>query len=62
MLQRKPSLSSSPLSPVAHPILCQRSPPVLNSGTTTQPFPLPPIRSRKRTDVQKHSLSPKVTE
>lgn len=61
MLQRKPSLSSPPISPVANPVLRQHSAPVLNTGPySVQPLPLPPIRCRKRNDAQKKSPTSKV--
>ncbi len=63
-MQRKPSLSSppiSPISPVANPVLRQHSAPILNAGPySVQPIPLPPLRSRKRTEAQSSPLSPKV--
>lgn len=63
MLQRKPSLSSPPISPVTNPVLRQHSAPVLNAGPySVQPIPLPPIRCRKRPDAQKNSQSPKVID
>jgi hypothetical protein len=59
--QRKPSLSSPPISPVANPVLRQHSAPILNVGPySVQPIPLPPLRCRKRTEAQNSPLSPKV--
>lgn len=61
--QRKPSLSSPPVSPTSKTIHRQMSAPVLSptgsSCPAPQSLPLPPPRSRKRSDVPP-SLSLKV--